>query len=416
MGVVSTVWVVLGGLVAMMWLVRLLVVGAMLRRRNPLTPQSNAQLPAKPPKVSVLVAAKDEERNIATCLTTLLAQDYPSLEVIAIDDRSKDRTREILAGLASNSAGRLSVVTIEHLPAGWYGKPHAMHEGMKRANGDWLLFTDADCVFDDPRAISIAVAQAVDHGSDFLTIIPALEAPAWWERILQPVCAIVLMFWFQPDKVNDPRSRVAYANGAFMLIRRKAFDSIGGYEVVRSDISEDTKLARVAKRAGLSLRVEENVGLYHTRMYETLGEAFGGWSRIFAGALLRPGKVILAAILVATFSVGPWVGLVVSLICNDPLAESGHLAFGVWGVAALLMQLTMLRVYGAVGFGKVWSLGYAIGACGTLAILLSAFLKSIGATTTTWRDTTYRAGDESAQSPSVAAAVRASSTTESSAP
>jgi chlorobactene glucosyltransferase len=393
-----------------MWLVRLVIMGPMLARRNPLTSQSQSKLPANPPKVSVLVAAKDEEDTIATCLTTLLAQDYPSLEIIAINDRSEDRTGEILADLALQNAGNLSVVTVEHLSADWYGKPHAMHLGTQQASGDYLLFTDADCVFDNPRAISIAVAHALSRETDFLTIIPALEAPTYWERILQPVCAIILMFWFQPDKVNDPRSRTAYANGAFMLIQRAAFSAIGGYEAVRRDVSEDTKLARVAKEAGLSLRVVENVGLYHTRMYETMRQALRGWGRIFSGALLRPGKLFFALLLLGTFSVGPWAGFFVSLMLRDALADSAGWAIGLWGASALLMQLTMLRLYGAVGFGRVWSLGYALGATGVFAILVSAFLKSTGATTTTWRNTTYRAGDANPRTTQVAAPVRTPST------
>ncbi len=409
MGVMATMWVILGGLVALMWLVRLLVMGPMLRRRHPLTSNSTSKLPPTPPKVSVLVAAKDEERDIATCVNTLLSQDYPSLEVIAINDRSEDRTGEILAEIASQNSEVFSVVTVEALPPSWFGKPHAMHLGTQQASGDWLLFTDADCVFDDPRAISIAVAHAIDRKTDLLTIIPALEALTWWEHILQPVCAIVLMFWFQPDKVNDPRSSVAYANGAFILFKRTAFDQIGGHEVVRRDVNEDTKLARVAKVAGLSLRVEENVGLYHTRMYESMRQALRGWGRIFAGALLRPGKLLIALALLGTFSVGPWAGFFVSLILRGSLADSANWAIGLWGASAILMQLTMLQLYGAVGFGKVWSLGYGLGATGVLMILFSAFLKSTGATTTKWRNTTYRAGEKNGHSTTTDVSVHAPS-------
>jgi len=394
-------WVVLGALTAAMWLARLVVMGPMLRRRNPLTPRSIAALPADCPKVSVLVAAKDEEKNIAPCITTLLSQDYPSLEVIAIDDRSNDRTGKILADLAAGSADRMRVVTIKHLPANWFGKAYAMREGLKRATGQWLLFTDADCVFDTPRAVSIAVAHAIEKGTDFLTIIPSLQAPTWWERVFQPVCAIVLMFWFQPDKVNHPRSPCAYANGAFMLIRRAALETMGGYEAVRGHITEDTKLAQIAKGIGLSLRVEENAGLYHTRMYETMWSAFGGWSRIFAGALVRPGKVILAIVLLAIFSVGPWVGFALALGWGSSHAGGAKWAIAVWGLAVVLKQAAMLRLYGAIGFGRIWSLGYPVGSVGMLLILCNALLKTSGLTTTTWKNTTYRAGGESTESSSV---------------
>ncbi len=106
-----------------------------------------------------------------------------------------------------------------------------MREGVRASRGEWLLFTDADCRYVSRSAILLAIDDAIRKDVDFLTVIPELEAKEVWERILQPVCSLVLMYWFQPQKVNDPRCKDAYANGAFMLLRRTCYDAIGGHVI-----------------------------------------------------------------------------------------------------------------------------------------------------------------------------------------
>ena len=386
------IWTALGGAIALVWLVRLVAFGVALRGRRLLKSDGCVATIADRPRISVLVAARNEEAHIETCVTTLLDQDYGDLELIVVDDRSDDRTPEILSRMEKASqdgdARPLCVLTVTSVPAGWLGKNNAMRQGVSAATGEWLLFTDADCRFTSPSAVSIALTEALEQKIDFLTIIPGLDVRTVWERILQPVCALVLMVWFQPTRVNDPKRSTAYANGAFMLMRRACYEAIGGHERVRGAINEDIQFARLTKERGLRLCVYENEGLYQTRMYDTVGEAWSGWSRIFSGSLGTVGRTAIAALLVLTFSIGPWLGVALTALMMD--GEARLTALWVWIGAATVMQIVAWRLYGAIGFGRGWSLTYVLGAAATFAVLINATLKTSGMTTITWRNTTYR--------------------------
>src|SRR5262249_17850018 len=150
---------------------------------------SASSVSASFPKVSILVAARDEESNIESCIRELLDQDYPNFEVIAIDDRSRDGTSSILRGLENEYDGRLQALTVRELPDGWFGKNNAMRMGVDASTGEWLLLTDADCRFPSRGVLSAAMHDARENSSDFLTVIPELETRETWERILQPVCS-----------------------------------------------------------------------------------------------------------------------------------------------------------------------------------------------------------------------------------
>lgn len=388
------IWFVLAGGIGLVWLVRLLSLVPVLRRRCVLKPRAYHGPPQNAPRVSILVAARDEEDNIEGCITTLLGQDYPNLQLIVVDDRSRDGTPAILSRLQCQGEGRLRVVTVRKLADGWFGKSHAMRAGLSLTDGDWLLFTDADCRQISRHTLSIAVQEADRHGTDFLSIIPMLETRTAWERIIQPVCSLVMAFWFMPDRVNNPDKPTAYANGAFMLMSRRCYDAIGGHESVRNKLNEDIELARLAKAAGMRLRVVENDGLYQTRMYPTLRAGWRGWSRIFAGALDSPIRVATAGTLIVLLGLVPWVSLVAAMM---GLVESGTSSVAPWSTAVaawagviVLEQYVLARFYSIVGIARKWSITYVLGACVVLVMLVNALFKVLGATTTTWRSTTYR--------------------------
>jgi cellulose synthase/poly-beta-1,6-N-acetylglucosamine synthase-like glycosyltransferase len=338
------------------------------------------------------VAARDEEPTIERCVRSLLAQDYPNFEVLVVDDRSSDRTPQILEALLREAPERLRVLTIDQLPHGWFGKSHAMHRAVAASSGDWLLFTDADCRQSSPDSVSTAVRYAEDQDADFLTLTPALEVHTWWEKILQPVCAIVLLIWFLPHRVNNAKNATAYANGAFMLLRRSCYDAIGGHESVRTRMNEDIHLARLAKRTGFRLQLAVSESIYETRMYGSLRQAWHGWSRIFFGCLESVPRLAVAAGLVALFSILPWVSFLAAL-AGWAWANGRHpwsWAAGVWFAGALFMQLTLWRLYPTLSGRRHWSLFYVLGAAMTFGILLNAILKALGATKTNWRGTHYR--------------------------
>lgn len=394
MSIWFTLWLGLAGLVAFVWFVRAGAMGPALRQRQVLRSDSYDGPPSEPPHISVLVAAKDEEDNIEACLTGLLDQDYPDYEVIAVDDRSTDATLEIMRRLERRAGGQLRVLTVQALRDGWFGKNNAMRVGVEVASGDWLCFTDADCTYTSRSALSMAMREALTHRADFLSVTPVLETTTIWEKILQPVCALVLIFWFLPKRVNDPSRKTAYANGAFMLMRRSLYDAIGGHERVRTEVNEDVQMARLAKQAGMRLRVVENDDLYRVRMYRTLPEAWRGWSRIFYGCLRTLPRLGVAALLIVLFTLSPWISLLGALAARATAgpADAGawSLAAAIWAAAVLFEQIVIWRFYGIVRIARPWSLAYALAAATVLGMLVNAMFKSVGATATTWRDTTYR--------------------------
>ncbi|MHC4695599.1 MAG: glycosyltransferase family 2 protein [Planctomycetota bacterium] len=435
MSIGFTIWFAVAGFVGTVWLVRVVAIHLALGKRQVLGSRSYDGPPDNPPRISVLVAAKDEEDNIEACVTTLLQQDYPNFEVIAIDDRSSDDTPAILSRLQGEADGKLRVVTVTALSDGWFGKNNAMHVGVADVFGregmirdDWLCFTDADCRQISTNTLSMAMREAVAHEVDFLSVTPVLETLTVWERIIQPVCAFVLIGWFLPERVNDPRKKTAYANGAFMLLRRSCYDAIGGHEGVRTKVNEDIHMARITKQMGMRLRVVENDDLYRTRMYRTARETWRGWSRIFYGCLETLPRLAAAASMVTVFTIVPWMSLVAALIgrvchCSASsalstgalpqsllLTQQCHTAgeastwsllIVAWAGVILLKQIVTWRFYGIVKIGRLWSLAYVLGALVTLTMLINAMFKAAGAGVTTWRGTTYR-GDQLVDSPTAA--------------
>ena len=399
------VWLVFGVVVGLVWAMRLVEAASILRQRFILHSGSSDAPPNPAPRVSVLVAAKDEQDNIETCISTLLQQNYPNFEIIAIDDRSTDRTLEILRGMAQPAGDKLHVVTVTQLRDGWFGKNNAMREGVSVASGDWLCFTDADCRQTSTNTLTVAMRKVLDEKIDFLSITPLLDTKVAWERVTQPVCAFVMVFCFLPRDVNDPSKKTAYANGAFMLMDRNCYEAIGGHERVRTEVNEDIVMARIAKEMGFGLHVAENDDLYHTRMYRTMGEAWRGWSRIFYGCLQSLTRLLVTCGVLVVFCIGPWLGLLVTVAGRDS-APAGSTALwsmvaGIWAVGLVLEQAAWWRVYGILRMRPAWSLAYPVGALAVLGMLIHAMLKATGATTTTWRGTTYREGADGRHRPLV---------------
>jgi len=389
------VWLIVLVLVALVWATRHLEISRACRRQRVLSSRSYPGPPEPAPRISVLVAAKDEEDNIEACVRSFLEQDYPDYELIVIDDRSADRTPAVLRALAAEFPDRLRVLRVDRLRPGWFGKNNAMREGVSVATGEWLCFADADCRQTSRRTLSMAMSEAVASGSDFLSVLPVLETHSFWERLIQPVCAAVMIIWYRPEKVNDPDTSVAYANGAFMLLSRRVYAAIGGHERVRTEVNEDMHLARLAKEGGHRLRVIQNDDLYRTRMYSSFGQTWRGWSRIFYGCLRTFRRLSLAMLLLTAFSLLPWISLLAGLVGLAVAGGGGeaapwHWLAGLAGVVVLLEQSVMLRFYRVARSGRVWSLGYVVGAGLCCGMLFNALLKRLGATGTTWRGTTYR--------------------------
>jgi len=244
--------------------------------------------PAARPRtlVSVIVPARNEERNIAECLARLTAQDHEPLEILVVDDRSTDRTGEILARLA-DADPRIRVVPGEEPPPGWMGKVAACWRGQQEARGELLLFVDADVRL-EPAAVRQAVAYLEDTGVDGVTLIGRLVTRSFWEHAVQPVIGSLVLIGNPAEKVNDPAfPEAAMANGQFILVRREAYDAVGGHAALKAEVLDDVAFARLMKARQRRLHLLHGLSLMSVRMYAGLREIWEGWTKNFFVSLHR---------------------------------------------------------------------------------------------------------------------------------
>ena len=260
---------------------------AMLRvRRSRSLDDESSIAPPRAPLVSVIVPARNEARNIGRCVRSILSSRYPSLELIVVDDHSQDETAA-LAREAANGDSRLRVMSNPPLPNGWFGKQWACATGVHAARGELLLFTDADTEHAPdllPRAVNALLREDVG----LLTVAGHQETHGFWERLLQPqVFWMLLVRYGGTESVSRARrAEDVIANGQFLLVRRTAYETVGGHEAVRDKVAEDLALAQRFHRAGIQVRLLRGDDQLSTHMYASLSELIAGWGKnIYAGGI-----------------------------------------------------------------------------------------------------------------------------------
>jgi chlorobactene glucosyltransferase len=297
-------------------------------------------------RVSVIVVARNEVNDLPATLDTLLQQDYPGLEVVVVDGGSTDGTQAVIDARAP----RVRRIDEPPLPEGWVGKNWACWTGANATSGEWLLFVDAD-VRTHPAAVRTVVGWAETEKADLATIGTHVEMRGFWERLVMPFYVQMVLTYFSAPRVNRPDSRTAMANGQFLLMRRSAYEWIGGHAAVRSYVLEDVAIARRVRAAGLKIRLGNAVELATTRMYRDRHEMFEGLIKNVHGMEFS-----------ATRLVGFLAGLVGFFLL--PLAV---LPLGVW-VGSLPLILMGLVLWVAL-FGKHVAFAYAVGAPAVYGLL-----------------------------------------------
>ncbi len=265
---------------------------------------------AKSPRVSVLIPARDEAAVIGHTVGALLSQDYPNFNVYLLDDNSTDGTAACALEAAAGNAA-LTILPGKPLPKGWGGKNWACHQLGQAADGEWLVFTDADVQW-GPGALSALVNEAVQSNADLLTVWPTQHTETWGERLVVPLMALVILGYLPWTLVHrTPWPVFAAANGQCMGFRRRAYHAIGGHQAVKNAIVEDIRLAQKVKSHGLQLRMTDGAGLIACRMYSSWDKVRNGYAKnIIAGY----GDSILALGIASVFHwlvfLMPWVWLI----------------------------------------------------------------------------------------------------------
>jgi chlorobactene glucosyltransferase len=259
------------------------------------------------PALSIVVPARNEERSIERCVRSLLAQELADFEVIVVDDRSTDATPAILARIAAEDP-RLRVLGGAALPAGWVGKPWALHQGALVARGAWLLFTDADS-YHEPWASRSTLAFAIEREYDAVTLVTAQELVTLAERAFLPsILGTIVLACGPPDSLNDPLdTNHALANGQYILVSRPALDALGGHAALKGEIAEDVAFARRLKRDGrFRLMLIGGQRLCSVRMYHSAREIWDGFTKnVYFGAEGRLDRLAGGVVFLSALSIVP---------------------------------------------------------------------------------------------------------------
>ena len=267
------------------------------------------------PLLSVIVPARNEAAHVESCLRSLLAQDYPRLEILAVDDRSQDGTGALLdalaaeAGSAPGAAGRLTVLHVAALPAGWLGKNHANRLAAQRARGELLLFTDADVRF-APGALRAAVAHLLRHRLEHLVLAPRLLASGYWERAILATFALYFVLRLRLWALHRARSAAYVGVGAFNLVRRGAYAACGGHERLRLEVVDDLKLGLLLRRSGARQGLAAGRDLLSVRWQAGFWASLRGLLKnAFADCEYRWAPVLGSAAGLLALGWLPWAGL-----------------------------------------------------------------------------------------------------------
>jgi chlorobactene glucosyltransferase len=352
-------------------------------RPSPVSPDSA-------PMISVCIPARNEERDIEKCLMSLLRQNYPNFEIIAVNDHSTDKTGEILHRLAGEQENtRLAVIDIDELPEGWLGKPHALHTASKAAHGDYLLFTDADPVF-EPNALSSAMALMKEKDLDLLTLMPGCEFGSFWERCVQPVIFGFIGTLSRFRKINDQENNSsAMGFGAFLMFKRSAYEKISGHEGVKNAVLEDVFLAKNSKKAGLKMLVAEGRAIFSIRMYHSLYEIWVGWRKnMFLAMRSSIPRTLYYIFAVLGFCLTPYIVFLLNIFHGESLVWTSVSLAGLSMVIA--SGMTLCHHLRLVKFNLFL---FPLGAVIMGGIMLNSMIQITWKQQTEWRGRTYRTND-----------------------
>jgi glycosyltransferase involved in cell wall biosynthesis len=350
------------GFIGLLCVIVLVETGLMLRNLSHLRSlhRVTARAPTCWPRVSVIMTARNEVQDVGNAVGSRLADDYPDLEVILVDDRSTDGTGRMARRAAGNDR-RFTLVRVDELPTGWLGKVHALQRGYEQATGDWLLFSDGDVIV-QPLTLRRAIGYCEQGGIDQLALVPSFQSGSFLTDGAWTVFLRGLIVMVDPAKVRDPKSKIVLGSGGFNLVRRSAYEMTEGFEHLRMETADDVALASLVKQAGG--QVEMIDGSRHATLanYRSISELMRGIEKngsttatipfpLFLLAFVALGAVLFAPF--AALATGPgWLrvvgGVTLAVYTGSEMYALWRNARTwapavIWPLAYLIMAYGMIR-------------------------------------------------------------------------
>jgi len=330
------------------------------------------------PRVSIIIPARNEERNLEEALRSILALDYDNLEIDVVDDRSTDRTGEILDRMATADP-RLRIVHVRELPPGWLGKNHALWLGAEKATGEFLLFTDADVVMAPSilrRAVGALVADRLDH----LTAAPEIARPSVQFELFIGAFSLFFTLFIKPWKVKDPESPSHVGIGAFNLVRAAAYRAAGGHPAIAMRPDDDLKLGKLLKKKGFHQEFVFGLGMLRVEWYASVRELIQGLMKnAFSGVDYRVWVVVVSTVMQLITLVWPFLALLLTTGATRWL-----------NLASVLVLLTLCWINAPLAGVRRWhGLGFPLATLLFLYILWRAMVLTLWRDGIDWRGTHY---------------------------
>jgi glycosyltransferase involved in cell wall biosynthesis len=303
-----------GGILALTWFSRIVEAAIGMPRVADIARPEWDRRPATPngaPRLSIIVPARNEAEHIRETLSQLLALDYSNYEVVVVNDRSTDRTGQIVDEVAASpqAHGLLKVIHISELPSGWLGKTHAMWRAGQQASGDWLLFTDADVLF-KPDSLRRAVAYAEAERADHVVLFPRMIMKSPGERMMIAFFQMLFVFGHRPWRVANPKARDHMGVGAFNMVRRSVYEAVGTYRALRMEVIDDMKLGKVVKNAGFAQRNVSGEDLISLRWAQgVLGIVNNLTKNFFAVLSFQWWRTVVTIVGLGFLNLGPFLGV-----------------------------------------------------------------------------------------------------------
>jgi len=344
------------------------------------------------PRVSIILPARNEEEFLRSCLDTLIDQDYPNYEIVAIDDSSDDSTWQIISDYAKQNP-KVIAVSARPKPEGWMGKNWACMEGYKKATGELLLFTDADTKH-AKNVISLAVSHLLSFNLDALTVIPRMVSIDWWTKITLPMISTFLHTRFSAVRVNDPSKKTGYFFGSFFIINKKTYDQVGTHEGVKQEIIEDGALGKKVKDSGHKMKMVRGEHLIDAIWARDRGTLWNALKRLMIPLYLQSQGIavgIFFAVLFLLFMPFPFLAYSTingfGTVSNSMVLISSSMAsILIYTGAVIEVKKGLdLRITHAV-FGPIGSLVVVFG-------FLSGLLQAKKKSSVSWRGRSYSMKD-----------------------